>query len=97
MDDRAYHLYIMTNKKDGTLYIGVCNDLVRRTYEHRNGLVDGFTRKYRLHQLVYYESHNDPSGAILRENQMKKWNRSWKIELIEKTNPEWKDLYSDII
>lgn len=97
MDDRAYHVYIMTNKKDGTLYIGVCNDLVRRAYEHRNGLVDGFTRKYRLHQLIYYEAHNDPSGAILREKQMKKWNRSWKIELIEKTNPEWKDLYSDII
>jgi putative endonuclease len=88
---------MMTNKKDGTLYIGVSNDLVRRVYEHKNGLVDGFTKKYRLHNLVYYESHNDPTGAILREKQMKKWYRHWKIELIEKMNPEWKDLYGEII
>lgn len=97
MDEKLYCVYIMTNRKDGTLYIGVSNNLVRRVYEHKNGLVDGFTKKYHLHSLVYYEPHDDPAGAILREKQMKKWYRRWKIELIEKINPEWKDLYSEIV
>ncbi|MFH1190652.1 MAG: GIY-YIG nuclease family protein [Candidatus Omnitrophota bacterium] len=97
MDEKAYYVYIMTNKKDGTLYIGVSNDLNRRAYEHKSGLVDGFTKKYHLRHLVYYEVHGDPVEAILREKQMKKWYRRWKIELIEKINPEWKDLYSEIV
>ena len=97
MGEKAYYVYIMTNKKDGTLYIGVSNDLVRRVYEHKNGFVDGFTKKYRLHHLVYYEAYNVSTEAILREKQMKKWYRRWKIELIEKINPEWKDLYSEIV
>ena len=87
----------MTNRKNGTLYIGVSGDLVKRCYEHKNGLVDGFTKKYNLHKLVYYEAHDDPTEAIIREKQMKKWYRSWKIELIEKHNPAWKDLYSEIL
>ena len=94
---KAYYLYMMTNKKNGTLYIGISGDLVKRCYEHKNELADGFTKKYRLHRLVYYEVHNDPAEAILREKQMKKWNRSWKIELIEKQNPEWKDLYGELV
>ena len=94
---KAYYLYMMTNKKNGTLYIGISGDLVKRCYEHKNELADGFTKKYRLHHLVYYEVHNDPAEAILREKQMKKWNRSWKIELIEKQNPEWKDLYGELV
>ena len=88
---------MMANKKDGTLYIGVSNNLARRVYEHKNGLIDGFTKKYHLHSLVYYESHRDPAGAILREKQMKKWRRRWKTELIETRNPEWKDVYSEIL
>jgi len=74
----------MANKRDGALYIGVSNDLTRRAYEHKNGLVDGFTKKYRLRHLVYYEVHGGSAEAILREKQMKKWYRRWKIELIEK-------------
>ncbi|MDO8489245.1 MAG: GIY-YIG nuclease family protein [Candidatus Omnitrophota bacterium] len=97
MDEKVYCVYIMTNKKDGTLYTGVSNNLARRVYEHKNGLVDGFTKKYCLHRLVYYEPYNDPAGAIFREKQMKKWYRHWKIELIEKRNSEWKDLYSEIV
>ncbi len=97
MDEKVYCVYMMTNKKDGTLYIGVSNNLARRVYEHKNGLIDGFTKKYHLHHLVYYEPYNDPTGAILREKQMKKWHRRWKIELIEKKNPEWKDIYNEIL
>lgn len=87
----------MTNKKNGTLYIGVTNNLIKRIYEHKNDLIAGFTRKYKVHKLVYYESHNDIYQAITREKQMKKWKREWKINLIEKFNPNWKDLYYDLI
>jgi len=97
MNEKVYCVYMMANKKDGTLYIGVSSNLARRIYEHKNGLADGFTKKYHLQRLVYYELYNDPTGAILREKQMKKWYRRWKIELIEKINPEWKDLYSEIV
>ncbi len=94
---KQYYLYILASKKNGTLYIGITNDLVRRIYEHKNNLIDGFTKKYNVHNLVYYEESPDAISAITREKQMKKWKRQWKIELIEKVNPEWKDLYGEII
>ena len=92
-----YYVYILASKRNGTLYIGVTSDLVKRVWEHKNNVVQGFTQKYNVHKLVYYESGIDVSDAITREKQMKKWNRQWKIELIEKNNPEWKDLYYDLI
>jgi putative endonuclease len=87
----------MSSKKNGTLYIGVTGDLIKRIYEHKQNLVDGFTQEYNVHTLVYYECHNEVEEAILRERQMKKWNRKWKIRLIEEKNPEWKDLYDEIL
>ena len=93
---KTYYVYILASKRNGTLYIGVTSDLIRRVCEHKNDLIEGFTKKYQIHQLVYYEQTNDVREAITREKQMKKWKRSWKIELIEEHNPEWKDLYDDI-
>ena len=87
----------MANKPNGTLYIGSTNNLVRRIYEHKNDLVSGFTKRYGIHQLVYYEESNDMESARLREKQMKKWNRQWKINRIIEMNPEWKDLYDSIL
>ncbi len=78
-------------------YIGVTDNLIRRIYEHKNDLVEGFTSKYQIHNLVYFELYEDINEAILREKRLKKWNRQWKIELIEKDNPKWKDLYSEIV
>ncbi len=92
-----YYVYILASKPYGTLYIGVTNDLVRRVWEHQNDFVEGFTKKYGVHTLVYYEQCESIESAITREKQMKKWNRRWKLELIEKMNPGWKDLYNDII
>lgn len=92
-----YYVYIMASKKNGTLYIGVTNNLVKRVYEHQNDLVAGFTRKYKMHDLVYFEPYENIEQAILREKQMKEWKRYWKIKTINKFNPEWKDLYSTII
>ncbi|MFC1898331.1 GIY-YIG nuclease family protein [Candidatus Cloacimonadota bacterium] len=89
---KSYYVYIVTNKRNGTLYIGVTSDLLRRINEHKNKLVPGFTSKYNLTKLVYYEEADDVTIAIKREKQMKKWNRKWKIELIEKENLEWNDL-----
>ncbi len=94
---KQYYVYILASKKNGTLYIGVTNDLVRRVYEHREGLIDGFTKKYNVKNLVYFEIIRNVTEAIKREKAMKKWLRKWKIELIEKSNPEWKDLYPEII
>lgn len=94
---QQYHVYVMTNRPDGTVYIGVTNDLVRRVFEHREGMTPGFTKKYNLTRLVYFEAFDDPANAILREKQMKKWNRSWKIDLIERGNREWADLYDSIL
>lgn len=87
----------MTNKPNGTLYIGLTNDLVRRSYEHRNGLIDGFTKKYNLKNLVYFEVFNNVEDAILREKRLKKWNRQWKIDLVEKSNSNWMDLYKELV
>ena len=93
---RSYYTYILASKIGGTLYIGVTNDLIRRVHEHREGLADGFTKKYAVHRLVYFEAHDDIEAAIRREKQLKKWNRAWKIRLIEETNPNWSDLYPGI-
>ena len=90
-------VYILASKRNGTTYIGVTSDLVKRTWEHKNGITGGFTQKYDVHTLVYYELHADMAAAILREKQMKKWRRAWKIELIEKSNPSWKELWSEIV
>ena len=94
---KSYFVYIIASKRNGTLYIGVTNDLVKRVYEHKQGLVEGFTKKYKVDRLVFFEETNDVESAIIREKQMKKWNRKWKIELIEKQNPEWKDLYEGMV
>jgi putative endonuclease len=92
-----YYIYILASKRNGTLYIGVTNDLVRRVYEQKNDLVEGFTKKYGIHLLVYYEQYNNAESAIQRERQMKKWNRQWKIRRIERQNPDWRDLFDDIV
>ncbi len=92
-----YYVYISASKRNGTLYIGVTNDLVRRVYEHKNHLVKGFTDKYNVDRLVYYDQTESIESAIIREKQLKAWYRNWKIRLIESTNPEWKDLYITII
>lgn len=89
-------VYIMASRKNGTLYIGVTSDLVKRIWELKQGLTGGFTKKYGVHDLVYYEQHHEMLEAIEREKRLKKWNRAWKIELIEKGNPMWKDLFEDI-
>ncbi|MBI3576428.1 GIY-YIG nuclease family protein [Candidatus Gottesmanbacteria bacterium] len=93
---RNYFVYILANKPNGTLYIGVTNNLGKRTVEHKYGLIDGFTKTYGIHRLVYYEVFTDIKLAIKREKQLKWWKRDWKIDLIKKENPEWKDLYTTI-
>lgn len=92
MQSNFYYVYILTNENNSTLYIGVSNDLERRLSEHKNGLNEGFTKKYNLHKLVYYEDFNDVEQAISREKQLKNWHRLWKINLIKKLNPGFKDL-----
>lgn len=86
----------MTSKKNGNLYVGLTNNLIRRAYEHKNDLIEGFTKKYGVHKLVYYEQTNDIHNAIQREKELKKWNRQWKINLIEKFNPNWNDIYDEL-
>ena len=90
-------VYILASRRNGTLYIGVTGDLIKRVWEHRNNLVESFTKKYSVHQLVYYEQHQNMASAITREKQLKKWNRAWKLELIEKRNPDWNDLWDEIM
>lgn len=92
MHSKTYYVYIMASKRNGTLYVGVTNDLIKRAYQHKNNLADGFTKKYSVHSLVYYETTNDIKSALAREKQLKKWKRQWKLELIERDNPEWNDL-----
>jgi putative endonuclease len=94
---KAYYIYILASKRNGTLYIGVTNDIVRRVYEHKNSLIAGFTSKYSVNTLVYCEQFDDIESAIQREKQIKKWNRRWKLELIERANPDWRDLYNDLV
>jgi putative endonuclease len=94
--ERNYYVYILASGMYGTLYIGVTNDLARRAWEHKNNVVKGFSEKYSVHRLVWYEIHEDVLAAITREKQLKKWNRDWKVNLIQKMNPEWRDLFADI-
>ena len=91
----SYYVYILTNKTNSVIYIGITNNLLRRLYEHKNKLLDGFTKKYNVNKLVYFEQTSDINEAIKREKILKKWNREWKIELIKKQNPEFKDLSSE--
>jgi putative endonuclease len=90
-------VYILASQQNGTLYIGVTNDLVKRVWQHKNDMIEGFSKKYAVHKLVYYELHRDMIAAITREKQPKKWNRAWKVELVEEKNPEWKDLWDEIV
>ncbi len=93
---KTYYVYILASKRNGTLYIGVTDNLIKRIYQHKNNLVEGFTKKYHVHILVYYEQTNAVTAAITREKQLKNWNRKWKIALIEKENSAWKDLYNQL-
>jgi len=94
---KQMYVYILASKKNGTLYIGVTNDLVRRVYQHRENLIDGFTKEYGVHRLVYFEIYDDPERAIQREKTMKRYVRQWKINLIEQDDPDWTDLYESIV
>ncbi len=96
MGKNQYYVYILTNKTDKVLYIGVTNNLIKRMFEHKNKLADGFSKRYNLKKLVYYETTNDMQSAIRREKQLKNWHRNWKINLINEFNPKWKDLSEDI-
>jgi putative endonuclease len=92
-----HYVYILASNRNGTLYVGLTHNLIKRTWEHKNDIVKGFTNKYQVHRLVYFEQFEDKDEAIKREKQLKKWQRRWKLELIEGYNPEWKDLYKDIV
>ena len=95
--ERWYYVYMLASRPNGTLYVGVTNDLLRRAIEHREGRIEGFTARYGLKNLVWFESTTSVRDAIRREKQIKKWNRAWKIRLIEESNPEWRDLWPDIV
>jgi len=95
MVKKAY-VYILASERNGTLYVGVTSNIIKRVYEHKNDLVDGFTRKYQVHHLVYFEEHDDIRQAISREKRVKKWKQRWKLELIESTNPNWRDLFEEL-
>jgi putative endonuclease len=97
MRDHVYFVYILASQPQGTLYVGVTNDIVRRVAEHRAGIVPGFTKKYEVKMLVWYEQHGDISEAILREKRLKRWRRDWKRSLIERDNPHWADLYPALL
>lgn len=94
--EKCGYVYILSSQRNGTLYIGVTSDLPRRVWMHKSGAISGFTQKYHVKNLVYYERHDAIETAIRREKAMKKWNRKWKLALIERMNPEWRDLWSDI-
>jgi putative endonuclease len=95
--NKQFYLYILASKQNGTLYVGVTSNLVQRIHQHKNNQVDGFSKKHNVKTLVYFEQHETAESAITREKQVKKWNRSWKLKLIEKDNPQWKDLYDLIV
>lgn len=90
-------VYILASDRNGTLYVGVTSNLIKRVWEHKNDLVPGFTKRYSVHDLVWYEMHDSMESAIAREKTIKEWKRQWKLELIERENPEWKDLYSGLL
>lgn len=97
MFEKQPAIYILASKRNGTLYIGVTSDLVKRIWEHKNNFIEGFSKKYSVHYLVYFELCEDMYSAITREKNIKKWKREWKIKLIESVNPYWRDLYNEII
>ena len=94
---KQFYVYILSSKRNGTLYIGVTSNLSQRIWQHKKDQFDGFCKKYNVKQLVYFEQHDSAESAITREKQIKKWNRAWKLKLIEKENPQWKDLYDLIL
>lgn len=96
MTEKQFYVYILTNKPYGVFYVGITSNLIRRVYEHKNDVFDGFSKKYNLKNLVYYEMFEDAENAIRREKRLKRWSRQWKIEAINKFNPNWKDLYNEI-
>lgn len=91
--EKTYYVYILANKRNGTLYVGITSDLLKRVWQHKNKVFKGFTNKYRIDKLVYYQGFKDVSDAIAYEKKLKKWPRKWKVDLIEKENPDWEDLY----
>jgi len=95
--EKNFYVYILASRQNGALYTGVTSDLIKRVWEHKNKLAEGFTERYNVNKLVYYECFLDAENAIRREKRLKKYNRKWKMDLIEKMNPEWKDLYEDLI
>ena len=97
MNAKIFFVYMMASKRNGAIYTGVTNNLLNRVWQHKYNIIQGFTSKYNVHKLVYYEQHEDIKPAINREKQIKKWKRQWKLKLIEQLNPYWKDLYEDII
>ena len=97
MTPKQYYVYILANKRNGTLYTGVTSNLAKRVWEHKNDIVAGFTKRYQVHNLVYYDQTEDVVSAMVREKQLKRWKRSWKLALIEEKNPDWKDLYKNIL
>ena len=97
MHAKSSYVYILASQRNGTLYIGVTDDLSRRVYEHKQGMIEGFTKTYNVKRLVWYEVYEEITFAIQREKQMKKWNRDWKLKVIEEINPEWNDLYETLI
>jgi len=90
-------VYLLASERNGTLYVGVTSDLIKRVWEHKTDAADGFSKRYGVHMLVWYEVHETMESAIAREKAIKEWQRAWKLELIEKTNPEWRDLYSELV
>ncbi len=97
MQEKFPCVYLIASKPDGVIYLGVTSDIVKRVWQHKNAFVDGFSKKYHVHVLVWFELHENMESAILREKRIKKWRRAWKVELIEEGNPEWRDLYGEII
>ncbi len=94
--DKEFYVYILASKRNGTLYTGVTSNLIKRIWQHKNDLIDGFSKKYNVKNLVYYEVHSNAESAITREKRIKKWRRAWKLRIIEEKNPGWKDLYEEI-
>ena len=94
---KAYCVYLMASRRNGTLYLGATSDLIKRVYQHKTAAADGFTKQYRIDRLVWYEQHQSATGMVTRERQLKGWKRAWKIELIETLNPTWRDLYGEIL
>lgn len=95
--EKEFHLYMLASDRNGTLYVGVTSNLVQRIWQHRTAAVDGFTKRYRVHRLVWFEAQLDAPSAITREKQIKEWKRAWKLALIEAGNPQWRDLYEAIV